>query len=148
MLVRDGQNEFRPQAFLCTDLTADPLDILRWFVRRWRIEVTFAEVRRHLGVETQRQWSDQAIARTTPALLGLFSLLALRAQQHGCAERASPRQANWYSKPLPTFAHALAASRRTFWQNMISSTSPNASDTVIMPRAVLNRLTDLACYPA
>ncbi len=93
VLVRDGQNEFRPQAFLCTDLTADPLDILRWFVRRWCIEVTFAEVRRHLGVETQRQWSDQAIARTTPALLGLFSLVALWAQQHGCAERASPRQA-------------------------------------------------------
>src|ERR671933_1441489 len=58
VLVRDGQDEFRPQAFRCPDLTADPLDILRWFVRRWCTEVTFAEVRRHLGVETQRQWSD------------------------------------------------------------------------------------------
>src|SRR5215212_10788956 len=77
VLVRDCKNEFHPQAFLCTDLTADPLDILRWFTRRWCMEVTFAEVRRHLGVETQRQWSDQAIARTIPALLGLFSLVAL-----------------------------------------------------------------------
>ena len=121
---------------------------LRWFVRRWCTEVTFAEVRRHLGVETQRQWSDQAIARTTPALLGLFSLIALWAHQHGTAELASPRQASWYSKPLPTFADALAAVRRALWQSMISNTSPNASDTVKMPRAVLNRLTDLACYPA
>jgi hypothetical protein len=71
VLVRDVAGEFKPQAFLCTDLHADPLDILRWFVRRWSIEVTFAEVRRHLGVETQRQWSDPAIARTTPALLGV-----------------------------------------------------------------------------
>ena len=57
VMVRDVAGELRPQAFLCTDLKADPVDILRWFVRRWSIEVTFAEVRRHLGVETQRQWS-------------------------------------------------------------------------------------------
>jgi hypothetical protein len=53
VLVRDPMGELEPQAFLCTDLDAAPLDILRWFVRRWSIEVTFAEVRRHLGVETR-----------------------------------------------------------------------------------------------
>jgi hypothetical protein len=74
VLVRDPEGELEPQLFLCTDLEADPLVILRWFVRRWSIEVTFAEVRRHLGVETQRQWSEPAIARTTPVLRGLFSL--------------------------------------------------------------------------
>src|SRR5689334_11582727 len=94
------------------------------------------------------QWSDKAIARTTPALLGLFSLVALRARQHCPAERASPRQASWYSKPLPTFVDALAAVRRTLWQSTISNTSPNASDTVKMPQCVLNRLIELACYPA
>src|SRR3712207_9220164 len=92
------------------------------------MEVTFAEVRRHLGVETQRQWSDQAIARTTPALLGLFSLVALWAHQHGTAELALPRQASWYAKPQPTFADALAALRRTLWQSMISNVSPNAPE--------------------
>ncbi len=46
-------------------------------VRRWAVEITFAEVRRHLGIEIQRQRSDTAIACTTPALLGLFSLVAL-----------------------------------------------------------------------
>jgi hypothetical protein len=48
----------------------DPVHILDWFVLRWRLEVTFEEARLHLGVETQRQWSDQAIARTTPSLMG------------------------------------------------------------------------------
>jgi hypothetical protein len=81
VLVRDPASELEPQAFLCTDLDADPLDILRWFIRRWSIEVTFAEVRRHLGVETQRQWSEPAIARTTPVLLGLFSLITLWANE-------------------------------------------------------------------
>ena len=76
-LVRDPEGEKEPQAFLSTDLEADPSSILRWFVRRWRTETTFEEARRHLGVETQRQWSDLAILRTTPALLGLFSLVTL-----------------------------------------------------------------------
>lgn len=81
VLTNDPAGRCAPKAFLCTDLGADPLDILRWFVRRWTVEVTFEEARRHLGVETQRQWSDQAIARTTPCLLGLFSLVALMADR-------------------------------------------------------------------
>jgi hypothetical protein len=51
--------------------------VIGWFVQRWPVEVTFREVRDHLGFESQRQWSDPAIARTTPCLLGLFSLVAL-----------------------------------------------------------------------
>ena len=70
VLVRDPQGEFTPQALLCTDPSADPTQILEWFVLRWQLEVTFQEVRAHLGVETQRQWSDRAIARTTPILMG------------------------------------------------------------------------------
>ena len=93
VLVRDAEGDREPQAFLCTDLDADPTEILGWFVRRWRVEVTLAEVRRHLGVETQRQWSDLAILRTTPALLGLFSLVTLWANrikgEHGVLPTAS-----------------------------------------------------------
>ena len=75
VLVRDPRGEFKTQALLSTDLETDPEKILSWFVMRWQVEVTFQEVRRHLGFETQRQWSDLAIRRTTPALLGLFSLV-------------------------------------------------------------------------
>jgi hypothetical protein len=81
VLVREPQGEFKPQALLCTDLDADSEEILSWFVMRWQLEVTFQEVRRHLGFETQRQWSDLAIRRTTLALFGLFSLIALFAHQ-------------------------------------------------------------------
>ncbi len=108
VLVRDVAGELKPQAFLCTDVDADPIDILRWFVRRWSIEVTFAEVRRHLGVETQRQWSDPAINRTTPSLLGLFSLVTLWAHSLYAKTAPVPRTASWYAKPLPTFSDALA----------------------------------------
>ena len=79
MIRREGA--FATQALLCTDLDAEPEQILRWFVLRWQIETTFQEARRHLGVETQRQWSELAIRRTTPVLLGLFSLVTLFAHQ-------------------------------------------------------------------
>ena len=77
ILVRDPDGKRDPQAFFSTDITLEPAEIIALYVRRWQIEVTFAETRAHLGVETQRQWTDKAIARTTPALLGLYSLISL-----------------------------------------------------------------------
>ena len=96
VLIRDPERGFKTQALLCTDLDTDPQEIVSWFVMRWQLEVTFQEARRHLGFETQRQWSELAIRRTTPALLGLFSLIALFA--HRWRRQASGtfrRQASW-----------------------------------------------------
>src|SRR3954466_6755206 len=103
VLVRDPAGEFEPQALLCTDPTVSAQQIVEWFVLRWQLEVTFHEARAHLGVETQRQWSDRAIERTTPALLGLVSLVTLLAH-HLLQGHALPvRQAAWYAKARPTF---------------------------------------------
>jgi hypothetical protein len=115
VLIRDPAQRFDPQALLCTDLNQSPLTIVSWFVRRWQVEVTFQEVRRTLGVETQRQWADQSIARTTPCLLALFSLVTLLADRlvrQGTLPL--PRDA-WYRKARPTFADALAAVRQQYW---------------------------------
>jgi hypothetical protein len=132
---------------LCTDLTADPLQIVSWFILRWQLEVTFREVRAHLGVETQRQWSDRAIARTTPALLGLFSLVTLLA--HAQIPVVGPiRRSAWYCKPVPTFADALALIRRQLWTAAPFQTLPAESDRVNIPRTLLNHWADLLCYAA
>ncbi len=159
VLVRDVEGELRPQAFLCTDLDADPVDI-----RRWSIEVTFAEVRRHLGVETQRhreairpegrkregacEGSDPAIARITPALLGLFSLVTLWAHDLYATQTPVPRTASWYSKPLPTFSDALARVRRELWTHHDFGTSATAPDLVKLPRTAINALIGAACHAA
>jgi hypothetical protein len=148
VLVRDVAGELRPQAFLCTDLNADPIDILRWFVRRWSTEVTFAEVRRHLGVETQRQWSDPAIARTTPALLGLFSLITLWAHDLYAAAAPTARAASWYRKPLPTFSDAIATVRRELWASQTFHTSALVQELVKIPQTTINILINAACYAA
>jgi hypothetical protein len=116
VLVRDPENRFAPQALLCTDLDRAPAQIVSWFVRRWSVEVTFQEARAHLGVETQRQWSDKAIARTTPCLLALFSIVTLLAARLPARERARVTTAAWYAKPRPTFVDALAAVRYALWR--------------------------------
>ena len=148
VLVRDPGGKFKPQAFLCTDETVDPTQILRWFVLRWRLEVTFEEGRRHLGVETQRQWSDKAITRTTPALLALFSLVALWAAEPLAHTTRSPRRASWYAKPELTFSDALAAVRQRLWWPEGLATSRPSNDVVKVSRALLERLTDTLCYAA
>lgn len=148
VLIRDPQGCFDPQALLCTDLAAEPTQILAWFVLRWQLEVTFEEARRHLGVETQRQWSDRAILRTTPALFGLFSLVTLYAHPRMGPTSDLVRQAAWYHKPLPTFADALALVRRELWGQVAFCMSHRETDLVKVPRALLERFADALCYAA
>jgi DDE superfamily endonuclease len=148
VLVRDPQAEFKTQALLCTDLKADPQKIVSWFVMRWQLEVTFQEVRRHLGFETQRQWSDLAIRRTTPALLGLFSVTTLFAHRQMREVVGVFRRVAWYHKRHPTFADALALVRKELWASATFYGSPAQSDSVKVPRAYLERLTDALCYAA
>ncbi|MCA1725083.1 MAG: transposase [Thermomicrobia bacterium] len=148
VLIRDSQGKFATQALLCTDLTATPQQIIAWFVRRWQMETTFEEVRRHLGVETQRQWTDMAIRRTTPALLGLFSLVTLLAHPQLIAHPGPLRQAAWYRKRTPTFADALAWVRREIWAQETFCMSSEGAEMVKVPRALVERLTETLCYVA
>jgi hypothetical protein len=147
VLVRDPSGEKEPQAFLCTDQQAEPVDILHWFVRRWRMETTFEEARRHLGMETQRQWSDLAILRTTPALLALFSLVTLWASQLALERGPVLECVRWYPKPLPTFSDALALVRRELWSAQISATSPSTETSPNASAALMDRLLLVVCRP-
>lgn len=148
VLIRDPKGKFKPQALLCTKLAAKPEQIVEWFVQRWQVEVTFREVRTHLGVETQRQWSDQAIARTTPLLLGLFSLITVFAHHSTVRGKLPIRQAAWYAKTLPTFADALACVRQRLWCHFTFQITHPTTDRAKVSAALLNRFTDALCYAA
>jgi DDE superfamily endonuclease len=148
VLIRDPQGEFEPQALLSTKLPHTPLQILTWFIQRWRLEVTFEESKAHLGIETQRQWNDLAIARTTPCLYGLFSVVTLMADALIQSETTAVRQAAWYTKEHPTFSDAIAIVRRCVWSSSHFSMSSRQSDVVKIPRSILERLTDAVCYAA
>jgi len=147
-LIRDPQGQFTPQALLCTDQTIAATQLIAWLVLRWQLEVTFHEVRTHLGVETQRQWSDLAILRTTPALLGLFSLVTIFASQLLDGQLLPGRQAAWYSKALPTFSDTLAFVREYLWPVTLFYLSPLEPDMVEIPRALFERLTQTLAFVA
>ena len=148
VLIRDPQRRFSPQALLCTDAGRTPEQILDWFVQRWQLEVTFQETRVHLGVETQRQWSDLAIARTTPCLLALFFLVTLLAARLRPTEREAAASSAWYRKPRPTFSDTLAAVRRHIWREQGLLTS-RRSTNIPKPRPALQRALAYAiCHAA
>ena len=152
VLLRDPEGKLDPMALLSTDQELSAEMIITYFVRRWSVEaaaaVTFEEVRAHLGVETQRQWSDKAIDRTTPTLLGFFSIITLLAnslQQQGELQIATSA---WYKKEKPAFSDAIVAVRRLLWQNTNFSTSDNQSDMIKIPRSLLSHFQHILAHAA
>jgi hypothetical protein len=148
LLVRDPLGELMPQAFLCTNLDAAPGDILQWFVSRWQLEVTFQDARAHLGVETQRQWSDLAILRTTPALLGIFSLITLWAHDLAADTPLAPATAAWYPKSHCSFSDAIAAVRQQIWHHQSSCMSRRPADVIKIPRQLWQRAANALAFAA
>ena len=148
VLIRDPQQAFDPQAVLSTNLAHTPEQMLSWFVRRWTMEVTFEEARAHLGMETQRQWNARAIARTTPALVSLYSIVTLTAHLLIHKGAACVRSTAWYTKTRPTFADAIALVRQQLWDHLHFSMSQQETDMIKIPRALFERFIDAVCYAA
>jgi len=157
-LTRDPTGRAETRVFVCSDPKQSALQILTWYARRWAVEPTFQEARRHLGFETQRQWSDRAIHRTTPLLLGLFSLVTLwAADQAARTGTLTVLGAAWYHKPDPTFADCLAAVRRVLWTEEAVNpllwrddypTWRARARTAENPRPLHQRLAELMSYAA
>ena len=145
VLVRYPDGRRDTEAFLCTDPEAAPLDVLDCYNRRWAMESTYEESRAHLGIETQRQWSDPAIFRTTPLLFGLYSVVALYVQQNAERLALSPRCAAWYPKPAASFVDALARLRQHLWFGIFCA-SADGSDVPKSLTPEVQRLIQLACY--
>jgi len=148
VLVRDPLGKLNDAAFLCTDLKTTALQILCWYIMRWNVEVTFEETRAHLGLETQRQWSDLAIARTTPALLGLYSLIVLIAHHLLKGEKIPIHSTAWYAKRQATFSDVIAFVRLHLWQHTQFAHSHLSTRPVPIPDPVLRGLLDILCHAA
>jgi hypothetical protein len=148
VLIRDPAQRFDPQALLCTNLRQSPLSIVSWFVQRWQVEVTFQEVRRTRGVETQRPWADHAIARTTPCLLALFSWVTLLADRLARQGTLALPQDAWYRKQRPTFSDALAAVRQHYWRQMGFRLSRRRNQMGKLPPTLRESLIYVLCRAA
>lgn len=146
VLIRAPAGKFDTQALLCIQLEATPLQVLEWFVMCWPVEVTFAEARANLGMETQRQWSDKAVARTTPCVLGLYLLGILLAQRLCTQQALTVRRDTWYAKERVTFSDTTAMVRRWLWTDQHCQMSKTTVDMIKVPRSLFERLTEPLCY--
>lgn len=144
VMVRDPQGHYRDEVFFCTDKDADPVQVLNWVVMRWSVEATFEDAREHLGMETQRQWSDLAVQRTTPVVLGLYSIVTWITFHLTQNEEIAIQKTAWYHKEKVTFSDCLFMVRRHIWkiqvQNYVISTenpdliqfTPDMLDLLVM----------------
>lgn len=146
ILVRDPSGKKATRAFFSTDLQQSPPAMLQVFVGRWSLEGTFEESRTHLGIETQRQWSDLAIARTTPALFGLFSLVILMANALQPTQAVPCEQTAWYAKPYPTFHDCLRLVRQSIWRQRLFQTSGLPPDQRKFSPELFDHLLSAVCY--
>lgn len=148
VLLRDPEGKLAPVALLSTDLQLSAEKMVVYFVRRWAVEVTFEEVRTHLGVETQRQWSPKAIERTTPVLLALFSIVTLLAHELQEQGKLQIATSAWYKKDKPTFSDAIATVRKLLWDKINISTSTNQRDMIKIPKSLFRHFQHVLAYAA
>jgi hypothetical protein len=140
VLVRDPTGALPDAASFCTEERFLPVAILKYVVQRWSVEVTFEEARAHLGLETRRQWSDLTIARTTPVLLGLFSIVTLLAVRWHQAGLLVAEQTAWYEKESPTFSDCMRLARQQIWRSRITGSSRPLADVLQLPQTLLEAI--------
>ena len=136
VITRDPEGQLRDEVFATTKLDATPTQIIEWVVMRWSVETTFEETREHLGMETQRQWSELAIGRTTPCLLGLFSLVVLLTHRLRPEGQVPTLTAAWYTKPEATFSDCLILVRKHLWRSLNYVNSAPQAESVSFPAPV------------
>ena len=146
VLTRDHSGKKEPKAFFCTDQQCAGLWIILTFMMRWSIENTFEEARAHLGIETQRQWSDMAIERTTPLLLCTYSLITLIGTRLASSQQIAVEQTAWYCKSSATFHDLLAAVRLLIWKQQSNPTDASWGEVELLSPSVLERLLYAACF--
>jgi hypothetical protein len=144
VLVVDPTGKLDPLPLMSTDPLMTAERMVELFVDRWGLEVTFEETREHLGVETQRQWSDRAIARSTPVLMGLYSCVCLMANRLSRVNLLKVETTAWHKKEHVTFSDMLRAVRMAIWRdNLISRKGKIASSVESLSPEILDWMDDI-----
>ncbi len=128
IILKSPTGEFDPIALSCTDLEMNEQEIIETFVKRWNIEVTFEEVKSHLGLKGQRNWSDKSIERTTPSIMGLYSMINLMVFESRECEKLHPQSTGWYQKDFVTFSDVLFYVRQQIWRENFFHRLPFSTD--------------------
>jgi hypothetical protein len=145
VLTRDPVGTRPAHAIFSTDPTQTAEESIMDCLKRWSLDVSFEEGRAHLGMETQRQWSDLATRRSTPFLFGLSSLVALFGRALHPNGQIPIAQAAWSRTHTATFRDVLAAVRRHLWEHETLYTSPTDPAVVFVPSSTFESLCSAVC---
>ncbi len=149
VLVKGFEDKIKPVLLMSTDTELEAVPIIETFVGRWNVEVTFHEAREHLGIETQRQWSDMSIARTTPILFALYTLAILMGNDLIKEGFVEIEQAAWYAKKEIKFSDILTGMRRYILEKMYFCKDQFSEQTEQKSNAnFINRVIDLFLHAA
>lgn len=146
VFVRDETGTRRDEYDFCTQPGLFvPADIVSYYTQRWTIEVTFQELRAHLGFETPRQRVANLVQRMAPLLLGVFSLVSVLYHRHLASHEPTVNSRPWYGKTEPTFSDALETVRRELWTHTVFAQPHFARALAKTPIQLKNTLLDFLC---
>jgi len=115
--------------FYSTDVNLEPREILSLFSLRWSVEVTHFDCKQHLGLEDPANRVPQAVQRTAPMAMFLYSLTIVWFATEGHAYLQFPDRPWYHWKSEPSFADMLTTLRRKSWDDQLSRVSPAATPT-------------------
>jgi hypothetical protein len=110
------------RAYYSTVADAPAAWVLDAYGTRFSIEQTIQESKGHLGFEQPQNWTSQAVRRTAPVAMLLYSLTILWFWQTGHRAWQAPRRPWYRNKTQPSFADMLATLRCQSVQGSISAT--------------------------
>lgn len=146
VIVRDPEGKRHDEIFFTTDKSLSSAEIVECYVRRWSIEVTFEEARRHLGIETLRNRTGNAINRSVPMLLALYSLIVVWYSKHRDGVARCSNSAPWYRKTAPTFSDMLKAAKQDILNDPFIKQATLKSTEFLVPPFPLNIIYTLMKY--
>jgi hypothetical protein len=120
VMMKDPEGRRDDEIIFTTETGMLPSEIIETFVCRWSLEVTFEEVRRHLGLETLRNRTYSAVSRSVPLLLGLFSFIVVWFALTGQHAKVRPNSAPWYKKTVVTFSDMFDSAREDILKDLFS----------------------------
>jgi hypothetical protein len=140
VVVRDPDGIEPDDFFFTTDLAATGTDVASRYTGRWSIEVTFRDVKQHLGGENPQSWKRQGPERAATLSLWLHGLVWCWYLDTHPAGGTWPVKPWYHRKNTPSFLDALAALRRNLWSQRITALSPKTQDDTTITDALLDTL--------
>jgi len=139
VLVRDLEGKRPDQMFYCTKLDWAAEQILSAYACRWAIECTFENCKQLLGLEDPANRLPQAVARTAPLALMIYSMIVVWFHQAGHQLLRLPFRPWYRKKEEPSFADMLTTLRRVSYEEKTDRLVPEQCRL----KAWISQLTEL-----